>query len=256
MPTLESTDKIAPKSVLRHRPIGEGVPDTKKVAELFSTTQPIVPRASRSAAVDNEEVVVEEQQDKGKKEVANSKTKLMNAETVRLTEILNSRLTLVKNKRKKYQTHPLFYLGAGMAATVLLWIILSAVCGWFTVTLDDIRYGRPRTFQEDVWVGHNEQTGIPSHFIAVNLNRHIEIIELPGGDPAHAKVYIGPQLYGANDELVPVTLKFIDVNKDHKPDMLVSFQGTHFVFINDQGGFRPMNPSEHDQVEQFLQHQG
>lgn len=250
MPTLESTDKIAPKSILRHRPIGENSSDAK--AELTSTTQPVVPRASRLAIVDT--VEAEWQQEKGKKEVARSKT--IEAETVRLTEVLHSRLTLAKNKKKKYQTHPLFYLGAGMAAAILLWVVFSAVGSWFTVTLDDIHYGRPRTFQADGWVGHNEQTGVPSHFIAINLNRHIEIIELPGGDPSHAKVYLGPQLYGTNDELVPVTLKFIDVNNDHKPDMLVSFQGTHYVFINDQGGFRPMNPSEHDQVEQFLQHQG
>ena len=249
MPTLESTDRIAPKSILRHRPIGESLSDTK--TELFNTTQPIIPRASRPAIVDNAEA--EWQQEKGKKEAAHSKP--INAETVRLTEVLHSRLTLVKTK-KKNQTNPLFYLGAGMVAAILLWIVVSAVGSWFSVTLDDIHYGRPRTFQTDAWVGHNEQTGMPSHFIAINLNRHIEIIELPGGDPSHAKVYVGPQLYGANDELVPVTLKFIDVNNDHKPDMLVSFQGTHFVFMNDQGGFRPMNPSEHDRVEQFLQHQG
>ncbi len=254
MPTLESTDKIAPKSILRHRPIGEGPSDTKKVAELFSTIRPTVPRASRSAVVNDAEVVAEWQQEKGRKEPASFKTKHIDTETMKLTEIIRHRLTLVK--RKKHQTHPLFYLGVGMVVAILLWLVLSAICGWFSMTLDDIRYGRPRTFQTDAWVGHNEQNGIPSHFIAINLNRHIEIIELPGGDPSHAKVYIGPQLYGANDELVPVTLKFIDVNKDHKPDMLVSFQETHFVFINDQGGFRPMNPLEHDRIEQFLQHQG
>lgn len=256
MPTLESTDRIAPKSILRHRPIGEGSATTKKMAESFSIIQPTISRASRPAVVDNAEVMVEGQQDKGKKEEVCSKTKHLDAETVKLTEVLRHKLTLTKNRKNGYQTHPLFYLGIGMVVAVVLWMVLSTVCSWSAVTLDDIRYGRPRTFQEDTWVGHNEQTGVPSHFIAVNLNRHIEIIELPGGDPAHAKVYVGPQLYGANDDLVPVTLKFIDVNKNHKPDMLVSFQGTHFVFINDQGVFRPMNPSEHDQIEQFLQHQG
>ncbi len=256
MPTLESTDRIAPKSILRHRPIGESSSDTKKIAESFSTQQPSISRASRPVAVEHGEVMAEGQQDKGKKEGTDFRTKRIDAETVKLTEILRHKLTLTKSRKRGYQTHPLFYLGAGMAAAVILWIVISAVCSWSAVTLDDIRYGRPRTFQEDAWVGHNEQTGVPSHFIAVNLNRHIEIIELPGGDPAHAKVYVGPQLYGANDDLVPVTLKFIDVNKNHKPDMLVSFQGTHFVLINDQGGFRPMNPSEHDQIEQFLQHQG
>jgi hypothetical protein len=255
MSTLESIDRIAPRSILRHRPIGEDSSSTKKVVELFSATQPTIPRASRPTIVNNVEVMsVEEQQDKRKKDKVNSKRKCIDAETTKLMEVLNHKLTIIKSKKKGYQTHPLFYLGAGMAAAVLLWTVVSVVCSWSTLTLDDIRYGRPRTFQEDAWVGHNEQTGVPSHFIAVNLNRRIEIIELPGGDPTHAKVYVGPQLYGANDDLVPVTLKFIDVNKNHKPDMLVSFQGTHFVFINDQGGFRPMSSSEHDKIEQFLQH--
>jgi hypothetical protein len=140
-----------------------------------------------------------------------------------------------------------------MIVMLLLWTVLSAIFGWVTTVLDDIHYGRPRTFQTDAWVGHNEQTGIPSHFIAINLNRHLEIIEIAGGDAAHTHIYTGPQLYGANDDLAPVTLKFIDVNGDHKPDMLVSFQGSRLVFINDQGGFRPLLPSERAPVEQFLQ---
>jgi hypothetical protein len=154
------------------------------------------------------------------------------------------------------RAHPLFYLGIGMLAIFALWTALSALVGWCATTLDDLNYGRPRTFQADAWVGHNEQGGIPSHFIALNLHGHIEIIEMPGGDATHAHVYIGPQLYGPNSDLVPVTLRFVDVNGDSKPDMLVTFQGTHIVFINDQGQFRPPLPSERHQVEVFLQHLG
>ena len=122
--------------------------------------------------------------------------------------------------------------------------------------LDDLHYGRPRTFQTDAWVGHNEQTGSPSHFIAINLNRHIEIIEISGGDAARTKIYTGPEFYNAGDDLVPVTLRFVDVNGDQKPDMIVSFSGSRVVFINENGSFRPMVPSERHQVEQVLQHQG
>ena len=32
-----------------------------------------------------------------------------------------------------------------------------------------------------------------------------------------------PQLYGTGADLVPVTLKFEDVNGDHLPDMIVMF---------------------------------
>jgi hypothetical protein len=158
--------------------------------------------------------------------------------------------------RRGFRLHPFVFLGVGMLATLALIAVLSIVTSWFTTTLDDLRYGRPRTFQVDAYVGHNEAPGMPSHFLAVNLHGRIEIIELPGGDASHARIYIGPQLYGSDADLIPVTLSFIDVNGDHKPDMIITFQGTHVVFINDQGGFRPLRPQERNPVEQFLQHLG
>jgi hypothetical protein len=155
--------------------------------------------------------------------------------------------------RRGFRLHPLFFLGVGMLATLALIAVLSIVTNWFTTTLDDLRYGRPRTFQTDAYVGHHESPGTPSHFLAVNLQGRIEIIELPGGDASHARIYIGPQLYGSDADLIPVTLSFIDVNGDHRPDMILTFQGTHVVFINDKGGFRPLHPEERSPVEQFLQ---
>jgi hypothetical protein len=152
--------------------------------------------------------------------------------------------------------HPLLYLGIGMLGMLVLWTMLSAALGWFNTTLDDFRYGRPRTLQTDVFVGHNEQNGVKSHFIALNLSGHIEIIEFPGGDATHAHVYLGPQLYGSNNDLVPVTLSFADLNGDQKPDMIVTFQGSRTVFINDQGMFRALQPGERQAVEEALQRLG
>ena len=143
-----------------------------------------------------------------------------------------------------------------MLAMLALWTLLISAIAWYNTTMDDIHYGRPRTFQVDAFVGHNESTGMPSHFIAINLHGHIEVIEFPGGDAAHARIYVGPELYTSGNDLVVVTLKFIDVNGDHKPDMIVSFQGSQVVFINDQGTFRPLRPEERHQVEQFLQRLG
>jgi len=138
----------------------------------------------------------------------------------------------------------------GMLA--LIWVFQIA-WAWGVTTYDDLLYGRPRTFQMDAWVGHNEQTGLPSHFIALNLHRHIEVIELAGGDAAHAHVFSGPELYGINDDLTPVTLSFVDVNGDHRPDMIVLFQEVRLAFINDGTSFRPPLPSERPSVEQALQ---
>jgi len=149
-----------------------------------------------------------------------------------------------------------------MLATLALIAVLSIVTTWFTTTLNDLRYGRPRTFQVDAYVGHNEPPGMPSHFLAVNLHGRIEIIELPGGDASHARIYIGPQLYGSDADLIPVTLSFIDVNGDHKPDMIINFHSIgwlgfsnaeqHLVYINENGGFRPAQPDELPAVEHYL----
>ena len=110
--------------------------------------------------------------------------------------------------------------------------------------MDGWQYGYPRTSQTDAVVGHHDSPANPSHFIAINLHSHIEVIEFPGGDVTHARVYLGPTLIGTGQDLVPVTLSFKDVNGDGKPDMIVSVGGTIVVFINDNGQFRPLKPGE------------
>ena len=152
--------------------------------------------------------------------------------------------------------HPLLYLGIGMLGMLILWIVLMGVVNWFNTTMDDIHYGRPRTFQTDQFVGHSESGGVPSHFIAVNLYGRIEVIEFPGGDATHARIFLGPQLYTTGNDLIPATLTFMDVNGDRKPDMIINVQGSKIVFINDQGTFRPLRADERPQVEQFLQQHG
>lgn len=272
---LEASDeKITPKSVLRHRPIGNGNSKLSTNKHSISTTAtiPTVQRASRPPLaekqheqddirewqrVDQSEATGKDTQaPQSSKKSTEAKRPASMARPMPMTPgpvPVTPRPKLVLRKYKgAQQAHPLLYLGIGMLAMLFLWTVLSGVFGWFTTTLDDMRYGRPRTCQTDQWVGHNEQSGTPSHFIAINLNRRIEIIEFPGGDATHAKVYLGPQLYGANDDLTPVTLNFADVLGNHKLDMIVNFQGSRIVFINDQGGFRPLLPAEQHQAEQFL----
>jgi hypothetical protein len=146
--------------------------------------------------------------------------------------------------QRKLRFHWLFYVGVAMLAMTLLWGAFSVVNTWWQNTYNDVTYGRPRTYQTDQVVGHNDSSTHPSHFIALNLNSHIEIIEFPGGDPTKAKIYIGPPLTGPGQDLTPVTLEFKDVNGDGKPDMIVKVQASRFVFINSKGGFRPLHPGE------------
>ncbi len=138
----------------------------------------------------------------------------------------------------------LLILGLGMLAMLALWVVGSILLNWWQVTQDDWRYGRPRTFQTDAIVGHNDSAANPSHFIAINLNRHVEVIECPGGDCSHAVIYLGPILFGNGEDLTPVTLTFQDVNGDGKPDMVIHIEDQRIVFINENGRFRPAKPGE------------
>jgi hypothetical protein len=256
MPTLEKTDGGLPRSALRYRPT---TADVITVDEYITGTKtPVLPvrRASRVRQPQaGDDAVEQDALDPAEMSRGNATaTRVRRGPTMPTTLPHTPRPQ--QTTRPRARLHPLFFLGAGMLATLALIAVLSIVTSWFMTTLDDLRYGRPRTFQVDAYVGHNESPGMPSHFLAINLHGRIEIIELPGGDASHARIYIGPQLYGSDADLIPVTLSFIDVNGDKKPDMIINFQGTRVVFINDQGGFRPLQPQEREGVERFLQRLG
>jgi hypothetical protein len=253
MPTMEKTDGGLPRSALRYRPTTADVIAVDEYVTGANTPVLPVRRASRMRQPQADDDAVEQDA------LDATQTGRGSATATRVRRAPTMPTTLPHTPRPKQATrprarlHPFVFLGVGMLATLALIAVLSIVTSWFTTTLDDLRYGRPRTFQIDAYVGHNESPGMPSHFLAVNLHGRIEVIELPGGDASHARIYIGPQLYGTDADLIPVTLSFIDVNGDHKPDMIITFQGTQVVFINDQGGFRPLRPEEREAVERFLQ---
>jgi hypothetical protein len=150
---------------------------------------------------------------------------------------------LEETEPRQRRAHWSLIFGIGMIAMFSLWVLGNMFVNWWNVTQDDIHYGRPRTFQIDQRVGHNDE-GTPSHFIAINLNRRIEVIEFPGGDAAHARVYFAMTLFGDGEDLAVVILNFKDVNGDGKPDMIVTVGDTHYVFINDSGQFRSLKPGE------------
>ena len=266
MPTLHSTDKLTPKSILRHRPIDRepttdpGRKTRKMPAEsIVKGINTPVPRASRLEPPDQERgAASQERPQKPDARVASSPKKTRNihefsvvADQIRVTKFI--RLQDGFPRLSTTQHYSLFFLLLGMIIMFVLWTGSSAISNWFTTWHNDMLYGRPRTFQIDAYVGHNEQNGMPSHFIAQNFHRRIQIIEMPGGDATKARVFMGPQLYGSNDDLLPVTLAFQDVNQDHKLDMIVKFGDTRIVYINTGTTFRPLLPSEQNQLGQYLQ---
>ena len=291
MPVLESTDHIIPRSALPHRPI---TADTRKAGKKSTATAtgtstiiPVAQRASRLQTKqtgekepekdkekdnndnDNKEEVTEWKQDSADdvatkllrpsstppSTTTGSKKRSGSAPPARVGDKDKDKGASLRSRFVR-RAHPALLLGVGMITMLVLWTLLTLAIGWWNTTWDDIHYGRPRTFQTDVAVGHNDSASNPSHFIALNLNGRIEVIEFPGGDASKARIYIGPQLYGAGQELIPVTLSFVDVKGDHQPDMIIRFQDTRIVYINDQGGFRPARPDELQAVQQYLQKHG
>lgn len=164
-------------------------------------------------------------------------------------EVAPQRSSGLLRARPRVRFHWLVFVGIALFIMIIGWLTFSALGSWWQVTQDDWHYGRPRTFQMDAVVGHNDSPSNPTHFIAENLNRHIIIIEIPGGDPSKAKIYSGPVLIGPGQDLTAITLTFKDVNGDGKPDMLVNVQDTHFVYINENGAFRPARPGEGGQSQ-------
>jgi hypothetical protein len=60
-------------------------------------------------------------------------------------------------------------LGVGMVLTFTLIFLGQLLLAWVNTSLDDLHYGRPRTFQVDAVVGHGDSAATPSHFLALNL---------------------------------------------------------------------------------------
>jgi len=139
---------------------------------------------------------------------------------------------------------PLIAVIVGMLLMAALFLTVNSLGSWWQIHQDDVTYGRPRTYQVDAVVGHNDSPSNPSHFIFLNLNRHVVIIELPGGDTAHARIYNGPTLFGNGQDLTPVTAVFKDVNGDGKIDMIVHIQDQVLVYINDGTQFVPQQPGQ------------
>ena len=146
-----------------------------------------------------------------------------------------------------------FAMLAGAALTALsAYVVVSAAVEWVQVRLDDLQYGRPRTMQVDAFVGHNEAGGVPSHFVAMNLNRRVTVLELQGGDGARANIITGPYLFGQGEDLTPVQVSAQDVNVDGKTDLVLSVKHEQLIYLNNGAAFKLMTPEAQAALQKTL----
>jgi hypothetical protein len=154
------------------------------------------------------------------------------------TQGIASKAIAPARTRSGQKRFPLVPTLIGMIITIILIMSFSLVSTWWNTYQDDQHYGRPRTSQLDAVVGHGDSASNPTHFIFMNLRRHVQIIEIPGGDPSRSRIFIGPTLYGDGQDLTPVTGEIRDLNGDGKPDLVVHIQNQQVKFINDGTSFR------------------
>jgi hypothetical protein len=132
------------------------------------------------------------------------------------------------------------YVLALLAAVVLIGHALSVGQQW----LNDIRYGMPRTVQVSGYVGHGDAHTMPTHFIAINLDGQVSVLEIPGGDIDQLTVLPGPYVVGADGPRVVPQLDLGDLDGDGHSDLLITLRGETVVYLNKDGGFRLMTPAE------------
>jgi hypothetical protein len=129
-----------------------------------------------------------------------------------------------------------------------IYVLVSAIVSWGSVRIDDMRYGRPRTTQLSAVVGHEGDTGQATHFIAMNLNRQVVVLELPGGDASQVRSLPGPYLFGAGEDLTPVAMSLQDVDGDGQADLLLDVRSERIVYLNKDGSFRLPTGEEQRQL--------
>lgn len=136
------------------------------------------------------------------------------------------------------------YILTVLLSLVALILMANSMIAWAQIKIDDLRYGRPRTMQLSGFVGHNEAAGVPTQFVAMNLNRRVVVFEIPGGDVGQTRTLTGPYLFGANEDLTPVRLRLQNVNADQQADLIVSVKNEEIIYINEAGSFRLINAEE------------
>ncbi len=155
-----------------------------------------------------------------------------------------------RNRQIQRTTHAALYGAALVLGALAVYVLIGALIGRINVLIDDVRYGYPRTMHIQAFVGHEEGSGQPTHLIAMNLDRQVVVLELPGGDPSRMRSITGPYLFGADEHLTPVIIGISDVDGDTLPDLLLDVRRERIVYLNRDGVFRLPTPEEQARLMQ------
>lgn len=109
-------------------------------------------------------------------------------------------------KQRHFDRYTLMIV-VGLALIVMIvgWFVFTLIANWWTNTTDDWKYGNPRTFQTDQFVGQGDSPDHPDHFIAVNTHGQVIVIQL---NPQHPELNHTYGITTASDPKTPVNLLF------------------------------------------------
>ena len=133
------------------------------------------------------------------------------------------------------------FVGLTLLCMLAGFVVFSALVTWWQHTEDSLRYGMPRTFQMDGVVGHRDSAAHPSHFIALNLDGHLSVIEMQGGDVSKTVIYAGPVIYGQDAVLVAVTLS-VAHDQNGKPELVLHYQNNEVILYDGKDGKFHLQP--------------
>jgi hypothetical protein len=108
--------------------------------------------------------------------------------------------------RRRRIDRPMLSIIVSLVIIVMVggWWLLTTVSTWWTSWQDDLHYGNPRTFQVDQFVGQGDSPTFPDHFIAININGRVVVVQL---NVQHPEL---DHTYGitTTDPTTPVSLTF------------------------------------------------
>jgi hypothetical protein len=137
--------------------------------------------------------------------------------------------------------HGTVYIGLTLLCMLVGFVLFSALSVWWQHTDDYLRYGMPRTFQMDAVVGHQDSAAHPSHFLALNLDGHLSVIEMQGGDLGKTVIYAGPVIYGQGADLVAETLS-VAHDQRGQPELVLHYQNNEVILYNGKDGKFHLQP--------------
>jgi hypothetical protein len=131
--------------------------------------------------------------------------------------------------REKVRISP-FALQAlvSILAVMALVILSNAAFSWTQRTINDVRYGTPRTVTMQAQLFGHADTGV----VATNMAGQVVILVYPDNDIGRQVVLLGPYLFGADGALEVPHISVADINGDQQPDLVLMIKNEQVVYLN------------------------